>query len=150
MKTAAQEPVDGADARAATSARLRQAGISPTVQRRRIAEVLLARPQHLSADEIMRLVNARGGAVSKATVYNTLRLFLERGLVNEVIVDPERVFYDSNTAQHHHFYNEDSGELTDFTAGELRISGIPSLPPGTVSSAMDLIVRVRSATGDQD
>jgi Fur family iron response transcriptional regulator len=131
----------------AVLARLRQAGISPTVQRRRIAEVLFAKPQHLSAEEVLALVNLRGESVSKATIYNTLRLFLDRGLVREVIVDPARVFYDSNTGHHHHFYNDDTGELTDFTSPELRISGIPDLPPGTVSSSLELIVRVKAERG---
>jgi Fur family iron response transcriptional regulator len=127
----------------AVAARLRRAGVSPTVQRRRIAEVLLTRLQHLSADEILARVNERGDPVSKATVYNTLRVFLERGLVREVIVDPQRTFYDSNTEHHHHFYNEHTGELTDFSSGALRISGVPEAPAGTVARTMELVVRVQ-------
>ena len=126
------------------AARLREVGISPTVQRRRIAEVLLSRPQHLSADEVLKLVNNAGEAVSKATVYNTLKLFLKKGLVKEVIVDPERAFYDSNTGLHHHFYNEDTGRLTDFNLRDLRVSGAPQLPAGTIQAGMDVIVRVRN------
>src|SRR5262245_43230237 len=78
------------DERHDMAARLRAAGVAPTAQRRRIAEVLLAFPRHLSADQVLGLVNLRGAPVSKATVYNTLKLFLDRGLVKEVIVDPQR------------------------------------------------------------
>ena len=79
---------------------LREHGIAPTHQRIEIAGVLFARHEHLSADQLLAIVNARYSEVSKATVYNTLRLFLEKKLVREVIVDPTRVFYDPNTAPH--------------------------------------------------
>jgi Fur family iron response transcriptional regulator len=127
---------------------LTRAGITPTSQRRRIAALLLARPTHLSAEEILCRLEAEGGGVSKATVYNTLKLFLDRGLVREVIVDPSRVFYDSNTSRHHHFYNEDTGQLTDISTPDLQISGVPEAPPGTRTTGVDLIVRVRAEEPD--
>lgn len=79
-----------------------------------------------------------------ATVYNTLALLQKKGLIHEVIVDPQRVFYDSNTVDHHHFYNEDTGEISDFPAHETRISGIPELPAETRLSGLQLIVRVNN------
>ncbi|MFA5685650.1 MAG: Fur family transcriptional regulator, partial [Lysobacteraceae bacterium] len=84
-------------------------GIQPTLQRLEIAQVLFARDWHLSADDVLRRVNQESARVSKATVYNTLGLFASRGLLREVIVDPNRVFYDPNTDDHHHFYNIDTG-----------------------------------------
>ena len=86
-------------------------GILPTPQRLEIAGILLEKPQHLSADQIIERLRRDGSAVSKATVYNTLNLFSEHGLVKEVMVDPIRKFYDSTTHPHHHFYNVDTGEL---------------------------------------
>jgi DNA-binding transcriptional ArsR family regulator len=65
-------------------------GVLPTPQRLEVAEVLLARPQHLSADQILERLKDGGSRVSKATVYNTLNLFSDRGLVREVMVDPVR------------------------------------------------------------
>ena len=90
-------------------------GILPTPQRVEIAGIILERPQHLSADQIIDRLRAAGSAVSKATVYNSLNLFSARGLVKEVMVDPVRKFYDSTTHAHHHFYNVDSGELSDLS-----------------------------------
>ena len=81
---------------------LREHDITPTHQRMEIAQVLFARREHLSADQILAVVNARHAETSKATVYNTLRLFLEKKLVRELIVDPARIVYDPNTAPHHH------------------------------------------------
>jgi Fur family iron response transcriptional regulator len=122
---------------------LRRHGINPTHQRIEIAYALFERGAHLSADEILGLVNARHAETSKATVYNTLKLFLERGLVRELIVDPDRVFYDPNTAPHHHFYDVVTGALTDIPAEGVRVEGLPPLPPGTVAEGVDVIVRTR-------
>ena len=90
---------------------LRRHDINPTRQRIEIAHALFSRGEHLSADQVLAIVNDRHSETSKATVYNTLKLFLEKRLIREVIVDPNRVFYDPNTEPHHHFYNVDTGEL---------------------------------------
>jgi Fur family transcriptional regulator, iron response regulator len=133
--------------RIALAERLQAAGIGPTAQRLSIAEVLLGRPRHLSADQVLAEVNREAARVSKATVYNTLRLFTEHGLVREIVVDPNRIFYDSSTEPHHHFYNADTGELTDIPAAGVRISGLPPLPEGTETEQVEVIVRLRrSAT----
>jgi len=123
---------------------LRQHDISPTLQRIGIAHALFARGGHLSADQILAIVNDRHFETSKATVYNTLNLFLEKKLIREVIVDPSKVFYDPNTEPHHHIYNVDSGELTDIDASRIEVSGLPQLPDGMVTDGVDIIVRVRS------
>lgn len=122
---------------------LRDHGIAPTHQRVEIAGVLFSRHEHLSADQLLAIVNARYSEVSKATVYNTLRLFLEKKLIREVIVDPSRVFYDPNTAPHQHFYNMASGELTDIPDDALRLTAMPDLPEGMVADSIDVIVRIR-------
>jgi Fur family iron response transcriptional regulator len=124
---------------------LREHGILPTQQRLLIASVLLERQQHLSADQVMHLVNGEHHLVSKATVYNTLGLFANHGLIREVIVDPARVFYDSNTGSHHHFYNIDTGELTDIDSDSMEITTLPDMPSGTVAAGVDIIIRVRRA-----
>jgi Fur family transcriptional regulator, iron response regulator len=122
---------------------LRRHGVNPTHQRIEIANALFSRQEHLSADQILAIVNDRHSETSKATVYNTLNLFLEQRLIREVIVDPSKVFYDPNTEPHHHLYNIDTGELTDIDAGSIGISGLPPLPEGMVTEGVDIIVRVR-------
>ncbi len=126
-----------------TAELLRRHGITPTHQRLEIAYALFSRHAHLSADQIMAIVNLRHSEASKATVYNTLRLFLDKGLIREVIVDPGRVFYDPNTAPHHHFYNLATGEIIDIDAGDIEVSGLPPLPPGMVAERVDIVVRIR-------
>ena len=126
---------------------LRAHGISPTHQRIEIAHAILSRCDHVSADRILALANDRATETSKATVYNTLKLFVEQKLIREVIADPGRIFYDPNTEPHHHFYNVDTGELTDIDASAIEVSGLPPLPHGAVAEGVDVIVRIRSHTG---
>lgn len=124
--------------------RLRRAGIPPTRQRLAIAEVLFARPVHMSADQVLDCVREQVPDVSRATVYNTLKLFLEKHMVRELIVDPGRIFYDSNTEPHYHLFDVRTGELSDVSADELQIVGTPVLPAGLELEEVDVIIRVRS------
>jgi Fe2+/Zn2+ uptake regulation proteins len=118
--------------------------VRPTAQRVEIAQVLLCEPQHLSADQVLSIVNKHRALVSKATVYNTLHLFAAKGLIRKVIIDPDKVFFDSNTNVHHHLYNEDTGMLQDIDAAELIIKDLPRLPAGTFNAGIDIIIRVRN------
>jgi Fur family iron response transcriptional regulator len=127
------------------AARLRDYDILPTQQRVQIAQVLLTRDQHVSAEQVLELVNATGNSVSKATVYNTLGLFAEKGILREVNVDPSRAFYDTNNSTHHHFYNVDTGELSDIDTGQIPVDQLPAAPQGTVVDTVEVIIRVRSA-----
>lgn len=124
--------------------RLKHHGITPTQQRIEIAQILFSRPQHLSAEQVLVVVNQQGPLVSKATVYNTLGLFARKGLVREVIVDPSKVFYDSNTSDHHHFYNVDTGALTDIHVDNVPLGDLPQLPEGTEAEGVDVIIRLRN------
>ena len=123
---------------------LKDAGITPTQQRIEIAQILFAQPRHLSAEQILSQVNRDQPLVSKATVYNTLGLFASRGLIREVIVDPSKVFYDSNTSPHHHFFNADTGMLKDFDSNSVQIEHLPRLPEGTIVDGVDIIIRIRN------
>jgi Fur family iron response transcriptional regulator len=133
----------GNHTRASVVQLLRRHGINPTHQRIEIGYALFDNPRHPSADEILAMVNAQHAETSKATVYNTLKLFVEKGMVRELIVDPNKVFYDPNVSAHHHFYDVASGQLTDIPAEGVHVEGLPSLPPGTVAAGVDIIVRTR-------
>ncbi len=124
--------------------RLSSRGISLTRQRRVIADVLFARNQHITADQLFEAVSRAGGRVSKATVYNTLGLFVRKGLVRAIHIDATRTFYDSNTGHHYHFYNVDTGELTDMHEEVATHLIDQDLPQGTVLELMDLVIRVKN------
>lgn len=125
------------------SATLRAHGVIPTAQRLQIGAMVLTRPTHFSAEQLYEEVNESGGRVSKATVYNTLGLFVERGLLRQVLVDPSKVFYDSNMAPHHHFYDVESGRLEDIDASEIQIGALPKPIDGVQIEGVDVIVRIR-------
>ena len=122
--------------------RLKHCNITLTQQRVEIAGILFAKPQHLSAEQVLERVNKDSATVSKATVYNTLGLFARKGLINEVIVDPSKIFYDSNTHPHYHFYHADTGKLEDIPASAVTLEHLPELPAGTHQERVDIIIRV--------
>ena len=124
---------------------LRDYGITATLQRVEIAGILLSKKQHLSAEQVMGKVNQGRSIVSKATVYNTLRLFAKKGFIREVIADPTKIFYEPKTGSHHHFYNVDTGELTDFDADLQMDDVIPAVPKGLSVKGVDVTVRVGAA-----
>ncbi|HCU90499.1 MAG TPA: transcriptional repressor [Gammaproteobacteria bacterium] len=123
---------------------LQKYGIVPTTQRIEIAATLLCERQHLSADQVLKRLTEHGVSVSKATVYNTLGLFAERSLVRQVIVDPAKVFYDSNTEPHHHVYNVDDGTLIDIDTANMCLEQIPYPPRGTFVETVDIVIRIRN------
>ena len=118
-------------------------GVFPTVQRLDVGEVILSSPQHASADQIIARIREKGSKASKATVYNTLNLFCERGLLKTVRVDPSRQYYDPTIEPHHHFYNLDSGELIDIPPNAINPQVKTDLPQGTELAGVELVVHVR-------
>jgi len=125
------------------SALLRAHGITPTAQRVRVGQVLFARDQHLTADEVLTQLRDGGARVSKATVYNTLNLFASKGLVRELNLDASRSSFDSNTSPHFHFRVEGTGELIDVPPDEIEFSRLPALPAGTEAAGVEVVIRVR-------
>ena len=121
---------------------LQSYGITPTRQRIEIADFLFQREQHLSAEDILEAVNLNSHRVSRATVYNTMGLFSSKGLVREVLIDRDRVFYDSNNTPHHHIYNVDTGELSDIEGDSLEVTGFPELADSIRIVDTNVIIKV--------
>ncbi len=129
--------------RADVEARLRAHRVQPTPQRVELGMLLLARPCHVSADQLLMTLRRSGSRISKATVYNTLNLFSRAGIIREVAVNPSRLVYDSNTTHHHHFLDEDTGELVDIGPDDIKLQRLPELPAGMETSSVEVIIRVR-------
>jgi Fur family iron response transcriptional regulator len=130
--------------RSAVVSMLQSFKISPTRQRVEIAQFLFQKPQHLSAEKILDGVTSAGNRVSRATVYNTMGLFASKGVVREVLIDRERVFYDSNTRSHQHLYNIDTGELTDIYDADIEMIAQPHVPEGLKLVDKDIVFKVRA------
>jgi len=122
---------------------LNEHGLKPTQQRVVIANVLLAQPTHLSAEQILASLRAAGERISKATVYNTLKALVESGLVRQIHLDPNRSVYDSTRASHHHFHDVDSGTLWDIKPDDIAFSRFPPLPEGMETASVEVVIRVR-------
>ena len=119
--------------------------IKPTNQRIDIAKFILIKNQHLSAEDIFASFNSSERGISRATVYNTLNLFADKGLVRRVIIDSSKIYYDSKTTPHSHYYNIDTGEISDFEFNDAQISPLPALPEHTVQEGVDIVVRVKNS-----
>jgi Fur family iron response transcriptional regulator len=118
-------------------------GIRPTQQRVKVAQVLLATPTHMTADQLLAALKQSPSRVSKATVYNTLKLFVDHGLARQIHLDPDRCVYDSTMSPHYHFQNVETGEMIDIRPDDLSFDKLPPLPAGTEIDSVDVVVRVR-------
>ena len=122
---------------------LNEHGLKPTQQRLVVAEVLMAQPTHMSAEQILSALRSSGEPISKATVYNTLNALVGCGLVRQIHLDPDRSVYDSTRACHHHFHDVDSGTLWDIKPEDIAFSRFPPLPEGMETASVEVVVRVR-------
>jgi Fur family iron response transcriptional regulator len=136
---AAQSSVAAVQARSI----LERRGVRPTSQRVRVAELLLTAPRHLTAEQILATLRQSSGRVSKATVYNTLKLFVAQGLARQIHADPERCVYDSTMTPHHHFQDLETGEMIDIRPEDLAFSRMPPLPAGTEIADVEVVIRLR-------
>jgi Fur family iron response transcriptional regulator len=125
---------------------LRAHGVTPTRQRLIISEALFDKRQHVSAEQILARVAQKDKSVSRATVYNTLNLFVDKKLIKALVIDKSKVFYDTNVSSHHHVYNVDTGEVVDVCPDHVVISELPPLPPGLELEGTDVVIRVRKAS----
>lgn len=123
--------------------KLRQAGLRPTRQRLILAELLFGGPdRHVTAEELHLEAMARGARISLATVYNALNQFTAAKLLREVAIEGARTYFDTNTADHFHFYVESEGKLMDIENSGVTVEGLPLAPHGKRVSRIDVIVRL--------
>lgn len=129
--------------RTGIDAQLRAHGVFPTAQRLAIAQYFLPRHQHLTAEQLHLALHQAGIRVSKATVYNTLGVLVDAGLVREIFIGANRAFFDSNASPHHHLFNLDTGELSDLPNQDLVQWNRVSLPDDTQVESIELVLKVR-------
>ncbi len=119
---------------------LKRAGINPTAQRIAICRFVLCEADHPSAETIKQWVDANFPKMSLATVYNTLRVLVEGGLLKELkLPHTDSVLYDNNLDEHYHFLDERTGELLDIDPAALSLS--PKLGEGFRITGVEVLVR---------
>ncbi|MEL6734943.1 MAG: iron response transcriptional regulator IrrA [Pseudomonadota bacterium] len=127
--------------------RLRDAGLRPTRQRLSLAQLLFSKGnRHVSAEGLHEEALLAQVPVSLATVYNTLHQFTDAGLLRAVAVESSKTYFDTNTSDHHHFYNEDQNTVEDVPTSQITVADLPEPPEGMEITRVDVIVRLRQKT----
>ena len=102
---------------------LRQCDIQPTPQRIAVVEYVLSSKAHPTADDVLHYARKKCPTVSRATVYNTLNLLVERGLIGMQTIKEGAVVFDPNVEKHHHFIDEATGKVYDIAWDQLEVRG---------------------------
>ncbi len=128
-----------------TQKRLRDAGLRLTKQRVALGRLLLDGPnRHVTAETFHDEALSQGIQVSLATIYNTLHQFTDVGLLRQVTVNGGKLYFDTNTSEHPHFYLEDEERLMDMPSDAVQFTNLPKTPEGTSITSVDVIVRLTS------
>jgi len=123
--------------------RLRSSGLRPTKQRLAICKVLFDRKDtfHFTIDNLKKKIEKNTKhKISLATVYNTIHAFKNNGYLKEISLQGNKTFFDTNSTSHHHFYDQDSGELMDIKNEDIFISKLPSAPKGKKINGIEVTV----------
>ena len=112
---------------ATVAERLRKTGIQPSAQRVAVGEYVLATDAHPSAEQVWAEVRTRVPVISRATVYNTLNLFVRKGLLRQIQLEEGRIGFDPNLAPHHHFIDEVTGVVLDIPWDALEVKRVEAL-----------------------
>ncbi len=122
---------------------LKEAGLRLTRQRQMLAALLFdGQHKHVTAEQLHAAACKRRVPVSLATVYNTLHQFTDAGLLRKVVVGQDCVYFDTNTAAHHHFFDEETAQLTDVPASAVGIATLPPPPAGRKVRQVDVMIRL--------
>lgn len=115
---------------------LQEHGIRPSAQRVAIARFALNTDQHPTAERVLAEVRRDFPMVSRATVYNSINLFVERGLLRVHQLEGGGAVCDANTKPHHHFIDEATGEIVDVPWDALDVRRVDGLAGLAVDSWM--------------
>jgi Fur family iron response transcriptional regulator len=120
--------------------------VRPTRQRLALAAWLFdGSDKHVTAEESSAAMRRRRAGVSLATIYNTLNAFTESGLLRQIAIDGAQIYFDTNTNDHYHFFDEKTGHLTDIPASSIRFAQLPKIPDGKALLRVDVVLRVQRA-----
>ncbi len=127
--------------------RLRTSGLRPTKQRLSISKILFDRKEtfHFTIDKLKKITEKNSKKnISLATIYNTVHAFRKRGYLKEISLKGNKTYFDTNTTNHHHFYDEDTSELIDIKNENVLLSNLPKAPSGKKIKEIDVTIRVAS------
>ena len=131
--------------------KLRSSGLRPTKQRLKICEVLFNRDHtfHFTINDLAKNISKElNEKISLATVYNTVHAFKKKGYLKEISINSDKSYFDTNTTNHHHFFDEDTNELIDCDDRIIETPKIKKNISGKKINSVEVLVKV--ATDNQN
>ena len=125
--------------------RLRSSGLRPTKQRLAICRLLFDRKKtfHFTIEKLKQIVEKNNKKkISLATLYNTVHAFKKKGYIKEITLKGNKIFFDTNTTNHHHFYDEDMSQLVDIDNKNISINFLPKIPSGKKIKSVEVLVKI--------
>ena len=131
--------------------KLRSSGLRPTKQRLKICEVLFDRDNtfHFTINDLAKNISeVLNEKISLATVYNTVHAFKYKGYLKEISINSDKSYFDTNTNNHHHFFDEDTNELIDCDNSVVEMPKIKKNISGKKINSVEVLIKV--ATDNQN
>lgn len=119
--------------------------LRPTKQRTAIINALVAEGDtHVTAASLGKILKKNKFKVSTATIYNNLNELSEIGFLKKVLVEKDKMWFDTNLSSHYHFYDEEEDKLTDVSKNHIKFLAFPKLPKGKALKSLDIIINVKN------
>jgi len=132
--------------------RLRSSGLRPTKQRLTICKVLFDRKEtfHFTIDKLKKKIEKNTkNKISLATLYNTVHAFKNNGYLKEISLQGNKTFFDTNSTNHHHFYDQDTGDLMDIKNEDIFFNKLPTAPKGKKIKQIEVTVKIANNNHNQ-
>jgi len=127
--------------------KLRSSKLRPTKQRIRIADFLFNREKtfHFTVENLNKIINKKGNLekISLATIYNTIDAFKKAGHLKEILTNNNTSYFDTNISSHHHFYDNQTNELTDINFNDVEVTKVPHAPKGKKIKEVEVIISLQ-------
>jgi Fur family iron response transcriptional regulator len=127
--------------------KLRSSKLRPTKQRIRLAEFLFEREKtfHFTVERLNKIINKKDNfeKISLATIYNTIDAFKKAGHLKEILTNNNTSYFDTNISSHHHFYDDETNELTDINYDEIKVAKLPEAPKGKKIKDVEVIISLQ-------
>ena len=133
--------------------KLRSSGLRPTKQRLKICEVLFNREKtfHFTINDLAKSIcDQLNEKISLATVYNTVHAFKDKGYLKEISINSDKSYFDTNTSNHHHFFDEDTNELIDCDENDIDSINIKNNITGKKINSVEVLIKVASDNQNQN
>ena len=133
--------------------KLRASGLRPTKQRLKICEVLFNRDTtfHFTINDLVKNIREKlNEKISLATVYNTIHAFKQKGYLKEISINSDKSYFDTNTSEHHHFFDEQTNELIDCNKNDIDITNVKKKIPGKKINSIEVLIKIASDNQNQN